>query len=281
MTSTIQALDQSTAARHGFCPVSNYLFAQNQPALPIQISEIGALVSTLPLAFAKLPDGMFVLMAITGFQNGRNLLVDAQGRWGGKYLPNHMRAYPFSLQAVSAATETSQQFQLAFDHASGLYREQPDLSAGEIPFFDEDGKQQDGLKQIIQFLADIAAKQNITQNAVNALAAANLFKPWAPAITLPGSEDATPVTIPQGLYCIDEKALGNLSDEHALKLYRTHAFALAYAQLFSISRIEVLRSLAQNRALKPTPPPPVDIQDISKYLGDAGGENLRFDWMSS
>ncbi|MBC3873052.1 SapC family protein [Undibacterium flavidum] len=282
MTPNIQAIDQISAAQHGFRPVSNYLFAKEQPALPIQISEIGALVASLPLAFAKMPDGMFVLVAVTGFKDGRNLFVDEQGRWGGRYLPNHLRAYPFSLQAAGAKSDNEQQFQLCFDRASGLYCEKPDANQGEIRFFDDAGNQQETLKQAIQFLSDIVIKQNLTQTAVNSLAAANLLKPWAPIMNTAGITAEPTTTVPQGLFCIDEQALRTIEDATLVQLHRDHALAIAYAQLLSMSRVTVLvELLKRHQALAKAAEKiaPLDTKNLAQMFGDPQGEILKFDWM--
>lgn len=287
MTPTIRAIDQTAAVQHGFRPVSNYLFAKEQPALPIQISEIGALVASLPLAFAKMHDGMFVLVAVTGFKDGRNLLVDEQGRWGGKYFPNHLRAYPFSLQAAGEKSATEQQFQLCFDHASGLYREIPDANQGDIRFFDDAGAQQDTLKQAIQFLSDIVIKQNLTQTAVNSLATANLFKPWAPILNTAGITAEATTTVPSGLFCIDEQALRTVDDATLVQLHRDHSLAIAYAQLLSMTRVTVLLELLKRhqaiataaQAKAAEKPLPVGTKDLAQMLGDPQGEILKFDWM--
>ncbi|RTL26673.1 MAG: hypothetical protein EKK49_17995 [Rhodocyclaceae bacterium] len=275
MNTTLVALRSDEHRMHGFRRVENYRFALNQPVVAVQLAELSALVPTLPLAFAKLPGGRFMLVAVTGFADGRNLMINEAGRWGGLYLPNQFRAYPFSLQVSLSGTEgqsdPERRFVLCFDHASGLYRETPSLAAGEVRFFDDEGQPQPMIQEISNFLTQTAVAQEVTQQAVAALEKAELLTPWQ----LPAESEQQ---LPKGLYRVDEARLQELDGAQLDSLHRLHALSLAYGHLFSMSRVVVLQRLQQEHRKHVKVPPAVDLDLPQKLFDLTQSDTLKFNW---
>ncbi len=228
------------ARTHGWQPARTFAFVQQMPALSAQIGELGALVPNVPLAFAKLGADRFSLVLVTGFADGRNQLIDEQGRWVLQVLPMELQVYPFALQAMPEQEDGApSQFALCFNHASGLYREAPDEKGQEQRFFTEEGHPQALLQRVTDQLRGLMSQQRLTQRAVEALRQYDLLAPWQ----IQPREGHPDEVLPQGLYRIEESRLNALKGEALEALHQTHALALAYGQLLSMSRITVLQRL--------------------------------------
>lgn len=289
MTTAITVLNSDEHRRHGFRRPDNFRHALSQPAVAIHIGELLALMSTLPLAFAKLPSGKYLLVVVTGFADGRNLMIDDQGRWCGSYMPSQYRAYPFSLREYRIPGGSGQEageetrFALCFDRSSELYRETPEQAAGEERFFNDEGQPQKMIDEVTNFLADAAAKQQLTQQAVNALADAEVLVRWQLS---PGAQHPE-YQLPPGLYRIDEAKLNQVDGDALTKLHKAQALAVAYAQLFSMTRVAVLQRLyeahrknrrGQQAEARGGAPGGVDHNLVENWLNEEAGETLKFNW---
>jgi hypothetical protein len=236
----LRPLSLYEARSHGWLPARTFAFVQQMPVLSAQIGELGALVPSVPLAFAKLGVDRFGLVLVTGFADNHNQLVDAQGRWVLQVLPMELRVYPFALQAMTGQEDGApSQFALCFNHASGLYREAPDEKGQEQRFFTEDGHPQALLQSLTDQLQGLVSQQRLTQRAVEALRQHDLLAPWQ----IQPREGRPDEVLPQGLYRIEESRLSALKGETLEALHQAHALALAYGQLLSMSRITVLQRL--------------------------------------
>lgn len=278
MSSELQPIDTKVARSHGFAPPADFRFALHQPAIPVHLNELGALVPTVPLALGKLPNGQFLLVAVVGFADGRNLLVDGNGRWGGLHVPHELRTYPFGVQPMAVQADGVQNFGLCFNHASGLYRQVPDLAQGEQRFFNDEGQPQPQFQQITQQLQRNVAQLRLTQNAVKALLDADLLTPWQmqPRAGHPGE------TLPSGLFCVDESRLNALQGNALERLHQSHALALAYAQLYSMGRVVVLQRLkdghaARQQAAAQAPASP-DLEVVRKMFEPGQSDTIQFSW---
>lgn len=276
MPSDIQFIDATAARSHGYAPSADFRFAQQQPAIPVHLSELSALVPTVPMALAKLPGGQFMLVAVAGFADGRNQLVDDNGRWGGLHVPNELRAYPFSVQPMAASAEGSQSFGVCFSHASGLYRDAPDFGRGELRFFNDEGQPQPHFQQVTQQLQRNVTLLRQTQNAVRLLQEAELLTPWQ----IQPRNGHPQETLPAGLFRVDEARLNALRGEALERLHAGHALGLAYAQLFSMSRIVVLQRLKDGHAArrKAAAPDPAIVQKLFEPGANAMGDTIKFNF---
>lgn len=273
MNTPLRWIDAVASRAHGWQPVRQFGFAQQMPALSVQITELAALVSSAPLAFAKVADDRFALVMLTGFADGRNQLVDDQGRWLLQYLPLELQCYPFVLQPMPVKAEGAPTYGMAFNHASGLYREAPNADAGEQRFFADDGQPQPLFKRVMELLQRQNAQQQLTQRAVAALQQAQLLTAWQiqPREGHPGE------VLPQGLYRVDEGKLQQMQGQDLETLHRANAIALAYGQLLSMSRIAVLQRLKDTHAARRAPAAP-DQGAAEKLLETGKSDTLKFNW---
>ena len=212
--------------------VTDYAFFAEDTAIPLVGAELSKAALVMPTGFIKLEAG-YRLVAITSLQPGTNLYVAPDGKWLGAYIPAALRAYPFQL----AQQEGVGDFILCINEASGLVVENTEDGNA---FFDDQDQPTQGIKDILNFLTQIKASQDVTQEAVNALADAGLITPWE--INLKQGEKVVPV---EGLFCVDVAALNKLDDEDFLAVRKAGGLALAYAQLLSMSQLVVLERLGE------------------------------------
>lgn len=211
---------------------TSYAFAARETVIPLLGAELSKAVPALPIGFTRDQD-RYQLVAVTSLRPGENLFVAPGGQWLGAYIPAALRGYPFRL----VQPEGAEQAILCIDEASGLVVEA--VQGGEA-FFDDQGQPSPVLKSVLDFLSQLERSRAVTQQAVNALAAAHLITPWA--LNLKQGEQTVPVT---GLYRIDEAALNALDNDAFLKLRQAGALLVAYAQLLSMNQLAVLERLAQ------------------------------------
>ncbi|WP_409524942.1 SapC family protein [Nitrincola sp. MINF-07-Sa-05] len=207
--------------------VDNFAFASQRNLIPVVGSEVAKLASSLPLGFIKVAD-RFMMVAMTSMQPGINYFIMPDGNWLGDYVPVDLRCHPFKL----LKPDNHPKKVLCIDQDCGLIAE-----AGEgESFFDEQGKPSPVMQSVIEFLSQVEQNREATQIAVNVLAEANLLKPWE--LTLNQGEEVHPVN---GIYCVDEQALNNATDDVWLKLRKASATPLAYAQLISMNQLPKLQ----------------------------------------
>lgn len=224
---TREAHDHQTWKR-----AATYERARTDPFAPLVAAEIGKAGAEMPLCFLKVGE-TFMLAGLLSPVPGRNLFVAPDGRWLGSYIPAWYRSYPFRLLRREGTTEQV----LCIDDAY------EGLGMGEETFFAEDGKPSRPVAEILQFTTAVEANRLPTDLAVAALAEADLIVPWSIDPSVAGG--AAPLT---NVHRVDDKRLAQLDDETFLKLRKANALPIAYAQLFSATRMSILGKLHELHA---------------------------------
>ena len=132
---------------------------------------------------------------------------------------------------------------LCVDEDSGVIRDADEK--GEY-FFTTDGKLSQSVSTVMEYMRQIESNRMATDLAVASLAEAGVIEPWALEVRAMGKQAAI-----KGLYRVNEAALGGLDDKAFLKLRKTSALRLAYAQVMSmgqIARFDQLLRLQQQLA---------------------------------
>lgn len=227
----IRPIDATAHADMGFAPSSDYLHSRARDRVPLLIAEVPTALMLYPLGFSEGPEGLH-LVAVLGARAGQNDCLGDGGRWRTGYVPSQLRAFPFAPVASDNGAPG-----VGFDHDSGLWRDTPDPARGDIRFFDIDGQPAAALQRAEAFLRQSVENRAITDAAVRELAKAGLLVPWQ----FPDAvSDGTP---PEGLLRVNQKALHALAPETLAHLMRANALALAYAQIFSVPRLNILAGL--------------------------------------
>jgi len=273
MTSPYTLIDSTPHRYHGWKRHGGFGFAQGDAVVPLLLAELAHAVGHYPLAFLALPEGGYQLVALLGLHSGMNLFVDPNGNWQAPYIPSQYRAYPFAFLQVRQDDKTT--FMLGFDQSSGLYREAPDPQQQEERFFNDEGQPLPSTQQMVAFLGESLKNRIVTHKAVVALAAAHLMEPYVFPFKNP---DGAPPLL-TNLYRINPSALQSLPGAVLEILRDTQAFDIAYAQMYSLPRLAVLRSLTALRATRTALTPPLPTSLDSLFGESTNAETVNFDWL--
>lgn len=272
---TLIPLSSTQHLSHGWQRHDHYRFTAEDAWAPLLLAEAPAALAAYPLAFAPRPGGGDQLVALQGLHHSENLMLTPDGRWAVGYIPSHYRGYPFSLREV--VEDGQRRGLLCFDHGSGLYRDAPDPAQGEERFFDDQGEPTELVAQLMRFLTQSEANRELTDRAVDALEQAGVLTDW----TLPVDNPDPARPLLDGLKQIDQQALNALDGDALETLRQANALAVAYAQVFSGSRLGVLNKLyalhyppdaQEERHLHSVPPS----DDLDRFFDGDG--DLEFDF---
>jgi hypothetical protein len=260
LTSTTPQFTAVTRERHTgrkWQRPSGYGFAAKDALAPIVGAELARAAPALPLAFLH-EGGRFVLVAVLSLTPGHNMLVGADGRWLGYYIPACFRSYPFRL----FPTKETGRLVLCIEADGGVG------NAGE-DFFDQKNNLTPRVKKIFDFLSEYERNRQATDVAVSALAEAGVIRPWP--IRIEAGNDKRK---PAGLHRIDEAAFNALSDDVFVKLRKNLALPIAYAQMLSAAHINVFEQLARGQ-LRPKPAAGFP-ESLDGLFGMSSGDTIKF-----
>jgi len=261
-------IDKTKNLTHGWSIPTELKSAKTDTIVPVQLDEIGKLLAHYLLVFVKKREGGYMLVALQSLCRDENVYLTPEGKTIFPVLPRHYQVYPFALKIVEKEGERGGV--ILFDHESGFYREKPDMSADENRFFTDEGEPSAAFASMLELLKKRQEMEQVTQAAVDALEEADLLVPFA--IDTEGMEvDCTPL---KGIYTIDQEKLQKLEGEQVEKLYQSHAFALAYAQLFSMPRLETLKYLYRVSRKKREKTDP----GVVEAFFDSDNETIDIDW---
>lgn len=249
----IQVISRERHALMRWQRYTSYAFAAQEAVVPLAATELTKAAMSLPLAFIE-QQGAFEPVAVMGLQAGSNLLVGADGRWAGAYIPAALRGYPFRL----ANTEDGKQV-LCVEEESGLVTTGPQ---GER-FFNDDGQPAQATQDILNFLAMTEQGRAAAAAACAVLTRHQLIRPWPITVQNDGAEQRI-----EGLFKVDEDALNQLGGEALQELARTGAMVVAYCQLLSMQHLPLLGQLADGRSRAQAPLPARDL-DL-EFLNNEG-----------
>ncbi len=213
---------------------TGYPFAATDPIAPIVLAEVVYASSSMPIVFIEQGE-RYTLAAMMSPIPKQNMFVGPGGQWLGGYVPSSLRSYPFRL----VRPEASEQMALCIDEDSGLVADADEKGEN---FFTADGKPAPAVAQLMEFLRQIEGNRMATDLAVASLAESGVIEVWPLEAEVDGKRSAV-----KGLHRINEAALTALDDENFLKLRKTGALKLAYAQLMSMVQIARFAQLAQLR----------------------------------
>ena len=236
----------------------NYDFAARDAICPLAGLEIPVAAISYPIAFIKVADA-YQPVAVLSQSAGTNLFLAPNGTWvPGRYVPSLVRVYPFRLLPA----ENKSSMVLCVDEGSGLVQ---DGNRGE-PFFDPDGQVAPSVANITGLLEAAARSRASLEPALASRAATGLIVPWEQA--------STPEQAKAGLYRIDERRLRSLDDASFGVLRHNNALPLAYAQLLSMSNLEMLAQLAIARTRVGEA---ASSDTLNQMFGGQAEQVLRFD----
>ena len=234
MFKNLRPLDTVQHRQLRFDTRQRYQYAAQEMAIPLVASELAMAAREYPIVFSTLPGQ--TPSALVGWQQGSNAHVRADGRWLGRYVPAHVRRYPFQLvgtphdeAAPTDAATGTRQLLVAIDADAP----QLGIEAGER-LFDDDGQPTPVLAQVQKVLGNLQADMRRTQALSQQLEDAGLLQAQSLRLRLHGGRTAQL----NGLRVINAAALAKLSAEQLQQLNRSGALQMAYAQLASMTNLE-------------------------------------------
>lgn len=236
MTSFV-VLNKADHASQTWRRPADYAFAARETLVPIAAIEAAQAALNMPLAFAK-ANGVAELVAMLSGEPGRNSFVGSNGRWLGSYVPALVRAFPFRLGRLCDRSEP------ALCIADDGY-----LGSGRERIFDACGELSERTRGIAAFLLAFENSRQQTLRAAAALDRAGVLAPWTIKLADPGGGES----FVDNMWRVDQEALASLSDETFLDLRKAGALGIAYAQILSTSRLDLLARLARFASARPMP----------------------------
>lgn len=211
-----------------FNPRQPFDFANGQMLIPLVAAETARIAREMPIVF---PQSGGLPQALVGVNHGQNMHVkEGTGEWIGRYIPAHIRRYPFMLAAVPGdkGQGSEQQFIIQFD-AEASHLERPD----GLALFDDQGQATETLQKIQKVLTNLERENHRTLGLVAELEAAGLL---AERHIHVGEEGKGGKRL-SGIRLVDEKALAVLDADTLAKLRTSGALALVYAHLLSLNNL--------------------------------------------
>jgi hypothetical protein len=236
---------------------NNFNFAANDALCPLVVHEFPQAIMSLPVGFIPLEQG-YTPVAILGLEQGKNLLVDAQGKWRGRYIPNAYRCHPFLL----ADGEDDKRI-LCIDEDIGIADDGED---GES-IFGEDGEASETISSILDFLNKNSINRKPTKIICDCIQKHGLIEPWPIAVMIDDENRGV-----SGVFRINETALNALSRTALKELRDCSALVVVYSQLLSMGH---LQNLAQE--IQSTPeiaPSELNFDAFSSESGSLNFDNL-------
>jgi len=210
--------------------MAGYRFASHEFAAPITAIEFSSAARDYPIIFAG--DNQ-APMIVLGLRSGRNLLVDEQGKWQeGKYIPAHLRRYPFVFMEDGAKTR----FTLCIDEKAEHFQDQN--SASEPLFIN--GDPAPFVTDMLNFLSAFHNDNLATQQFSAALQNAGLLIERRAEVEMANGEHLALTRF----NVIDETRFNKLPAETFLEWRKRGWLPLVYFHLLSLANWNRLLDLA-------------------------------------
>lgn len=211
----------------------SYAHSAQSHIVPISVFELPQVQAEYPIVFIKDAEtGRFHLVALLGLRPQQNLYHKKDG-WNALYVPQYLTNLPFLL---SASPEQPNDFVVGIDLDSATVSE----TDGEA-LFNENGEQNEFLKQATENLARANSQIEATQSFINTMVDKGLLSSQSLTIKPKNNEEFN-VT---GLYSIDEATFKELNDADYKELKDKGLLAAIYSCLFSTQRIAKLVHLTE------------------------------------
>jgi SapC len=222
---SVVPLDRKAHARLRVRNSPNFLFAADAPLLPLLTAEFAPVAREYPIVFMK-DEGTVIPVALTGMPQGKNLFLDANGRWDARYVPAYVRRFPF----VFAET-APEQYTVCIDTTSDLLDEKEGTA-----LFESNGEPSAALKDTIKRLEEYQRVMNFTRSFMQRLSAANLLMEANAKAELPDGRSF----VWRGFSTVDEGRFRELPEATLKEWFTSGELGLVYAHLLSLGTLSDL-----------------------------------------
>ena len=261
-----------TFEQHGQLKLSttpDYRYCAGEIVTPFVSGEMWQIAREFITVFPLTADGL--PLALLGTEAGVNAYVGDGSAgtppWWGRYVPAHLRRYPFILApraAEAGDAATDQRFTLCID------ADAPQLGTVQgRPLFTHDGHSAELLREVQQALSSLQRDFAITQALVRQIDAAGLLAEHTLQVPRAGRAPAAF----SGFRVVDVSKLRACAPQVLAELARSGALDLVYAHIGSLANVSD-GLLAKKDAMRPAAAPAsADLQglDIDSLLGGGDG----------
>ncbi len=199
----------------------DFHFAAKAHAVAVHMQEFRFAAAHYPIVFSD--DAAVMPLAVLGYREGRNLFVDAQGKWAeGAYVPAYVRRYPFVIGRGAKPEEPI----LYLDRDSDMLVDmasEADSGSEVEPLFVEGGPSE-RVKRALEFCGAFQRQTPLTQAFVDAIEKHSLLETKEIRLDLPKGQQQ----LLTGLRIIDEAKFNALPDEEFLSWRRQGWVAAVY-----------------------------------------------------
>ncbi len=200
---------------------SLYTFAAKVNSVPLTAIEFGQASIEYPIVFSGTEE-VIMPCTILGASAAKNVFVQEDGSWSGKYVPAFVRRYPF----VFARDSTGKNLILHIDESfEGCNQD----GRGEH-LFDTDGNQTQYLKNVLNFLQDYQQRFNRTQTYCRRLKELDLLQPMEAQFNLPSGQRQSL----SGFQTVNRDKLKALSSDDLGMMMRTDELECTFLHLASL-----------------------------------------------
>jgi hypothetical protein len=263
MFKQIVALDRVIHRSLRFNPKQTHSFAAQMMVTPIVAGEANLIAREYPLLFARQPDSL--PLALLGVAQGNNAYVQANGRWQARYIPAHIRRYPFMLadSAATADADGARNFTMMIDSAAPHFQGDQGSS-----LLDAAGEPTAILQQAQQVLISLQRDEVRTRKLVSEIESAGLLRE---RVLKAKPKKGKPFAL-EGLRIIDKEKFSALPAETLASLHHSGALALIYAHLLSLNNLQDGVLSQADRIAAAAPVPAVNADTLS-FAGFNSGKN--------
>ena len=235
-------LDRERHRRRRVRPGTSYAFARKANSLYVAGVEFAEACKEYAIVFTRSGERI-VPVEMLGLRSRENLFVDAEGHWGGRYLPAFVRRYPFVL-----ADLPGQALGVCIDEAYPGWTEEE----GEA-LFDDAGQDTPFLRNALDFLTQYEREVLRTEAFCQRLAQAGVLVEMKARADLADGRSFTVGSV----LVVDERKLMALPDAIVLSLFRAGELHLVAMHLASLSNMQALvdRLAERKSPLQPAPKP--------------------------
>ena len=245
--------------------VPQYRFAAHEVATPVFSGEMWQIAREYITVFSQKSDEL--PLAILGAQAGVNAYVGdgspGAPLWRARYVPAHLRRYPFILApraAEAGDAATDQRFTLCLD------ADAPQLNSVQgRPLFTHDGQSAELLAEVQQALSGLQRDFAITQKLVQQIDAAGLLVEHT--LQLPRAGLA-PAAL-SGFRVVDPAKLRSAAPALLAELAQTGALDLIYAHMGSLTNLH--DGLLAKKANTDTKSAPLSSSEMDALLASDDG----------
>lgn len=240
-----------------------YFFAAVETVIPMVSSEAAHIAREYAIVFAE-GSGQLPL-ALTGITQGINGYVDSAGRWLARYVPAHVRRYPFMLVDVTQdAGSVERRMMLAVDRDASHLN-----NAGRGQYLFEQGQPSEVLQTVEKVLVEIHKDGERTKYQTRQIEELGLLQD-EPLVIKGRNGNGVQLA---GLRSVNRDRFGALSGEELHALHKTGALTLIHAHFVSLSNLTDghLVNLLDQQSDQPAP------LDLDEFFGESG-DTLKFDF---